>query len=860
MIQLLVFMALFLLFACLCSWLANRWLRRLVAAVLALLCCVQLGAWYLTGGWLDDRTLKHLNWSDINQFAFQFKTEMGLFVLSWLLLTGLMLLIAHILRSRTQQWLTVLLAGLSVIGMAYPPGMIQPLWHSAQLAQASSESIESGLQQLGIKPNAYILPHQVTATAGKNLLVISLESIEQGFLQTPLAELTPNLTRLSQQWTYFDQVPPLKGSDWTAGSMYTLLTGLPALFNQSHFNNNHVFQGSQQFGLTSLVTVLQAAGYQHQYLIGKPEFAGMDQMLNTLGIPVVSERNTLGRYPKAEPGLHDQDLFAEARLQIQALRQQDRPFALFMSTINTHFPNGILDPRLIGVVPEQDNPLAFNVAATDHLLGAFIDYLEASGVLDDTVVFIFPDHTLMGNTGPIIEALQQQPRQLYVISSAPSERFTNPDKQPLFQTHLPRLILQGAEVISNAQFLSDFIPAGTMADFVNQQQLPIAALNNTALNRIDYQSGFELSLENRRIVLHSPQHQLSMTERGLQHTEVYQVLFNDQWVPLEQGLISLNEAHVNDHIDPMQEHRYLLVQVDRGRIKQVTLTDRMGTEIQLSQAPFAFQPEQLASLNLQAKQRLQQWQSQQLERRVPLPEFAADPQRFIAHAGGLIDGHKYTNSLEALNHSYAVGFRLFELDIQSTADGHFVAVHDWPQWQQQTAFVGDLPPNLAEFKQHPIWQQYTPLDMSAINRWFAEHPEAILVTDKTNDPEQFIPQFIDRNRLMMELFSWSAVETAQQLNLKAAIPTGDLMFNYPGNPVSRLQQMGIEYLAASRRWVDTAPGLLRQLNDAGIRIFAFHIGFDPGKDESHLVCQERHHFYGLYADAWQFNDWPNCAQ
>ncbi len=35
---------------------------------------------------------------------------------------------------------------------------------------------------------------------------------------------------------------------------------------------------------------------------------------------------------------------------------------------------------------------------------------------------------------------------------------------------------------------------------------------------------------------------------------------------------------------------------------------------------------------------------------------------FIAHAGGAIDGYTYTNSLEALNSSYAAGCRLFEKD------------------------------------------------------------------------------------------------------------------------------------------------------------------------------------------------------
>ena len=51
-------------------------------------------------------------------------------------------------------------------------------------------------------------------------------------------------------------------------------------------------------------------------------------------------------------------------------------------------------------------------------------------------------------------------------------------------------------------------------------------------------------------------------------------------------------------------------------------------------------------------------------------EYIQDTMRFIAHAGGSIDGHRYTNSLEALNENYQKGFRLFELYIIKTKDNY----------------------------------------------------------------------------------------------------------------------------------------------------------------------------------------------
>jgi len=53
-----------------------------------------------------------------------------------------------------------------------------------------------------------------------------------------------------------------------------------------------------------------------------------------------------------------------------------------------------------------------------------------------------------------------------------------------------------------------------------------------------------------------------------------------------------------------------------------------------------------------------------------------DPYGFVAHAFGSIDGHTYTNSLEAFRRNYARGFRVFEVDHVLLADGTALAAHD----------------------------------------------------------------------------------------------------------------------------------------------------------------------------------------
>lgn len=56
----------------------------------------------------------------------------------------------------------------------------------------------------------------------------------------------------------------------------------------------------------------------------------------------------------------------------------------------------------------------------------------------------------------------------------------------------------------------------------------------------------------------------------------------------------------------------------------------------------------------------------------------------IAHGCGTIDCIKYSNSIEAFNNSYKKGFRLFEIDLLITYDGHIVGAHDWNMFKKYT--------------------------------------------------------------------------------------------------------------------------------------------------------------------------------
>ncbi|TFG76948.1 MAG: hypothetical protein E4H26_03890 [Flavobacteriales bacterium] len=237
-------------------------------------------------------------------------------------------------------------------------------------------------------------------------------------------------------------------------------------------------------------------------------------------------------------------------------------------------------------------------------------------------------------------------------------------------------------------------------------------------------------------------------------------------------------------------------------------------------------------------------------------DFEPSVDRYIAHAGGSINGIASTNSLEALNENYKKGFRLFELDINETKDGQYIAAHDWHMWARFTDYEGELPVSLDEFLKHKIYGEYTTLDMNRINAWFSSHPDAILVTDKVNDPIRFANSFVDKKRLIMELFSLMAVEEAAKNQIQAMI-SQETLGEIKGDKLEYLAINNIKYVALSRRIVPKETNFLLTLRDQNIKVYVYNVNFDLGKDEKYVQKNEIGLVYGMYADKWVFDTFLN---
>ncbi|MBY0146663.1 phosphatidylinositol-specific phospholipase C/glycerophosphodiester phosphodiesterase family protein [Neobacillus niacini] len=123
--------------------------------------------------------------------------------------------------------------------------------------------------------------------------------------------------------------------------------------------------------------------------------------------------------------------------------------------------------------------------------------------------------------------------------------------------------------------------------------------------------------------------------------------------------------------------------------------------------------------------------------------------KLISHAMGEIDGHYYTNSLEAfLNSYYSKGSRVFEVDFELTLEGILVARHDWrltyAEHLRQTPEtpIDNKPWTYDYFMRQSINKKYTPLDINGIIQLLIFYPDITIVTDtKHLDPANMKKQF-----------------------------------------------------------------------------------------------------------------------
>ncbi len=225
-----------------------------------------------------------------------------------------------------------------------------------------------------------------------NLILIYLESFNEIFSEsTQYPGLTPRIDALKKRLLSFDQI---------YSSSYVTIEGIAnsqcgTLMNMEYANSSLVTRTGRLTDLPCLADILKVAGYQQSFYGGAELiFAGKGAFLRDHGYDNLNgweAWDNKGYERFGDWGLSDRILFDEAFDAIEEKRRKKQPFNVTMLTLGTHVPGFVYED--CPIYTDRSDGLFLNaIHCTDYLLGDFIDRLENSGALKDTVLLVQGDH------------------------------------------------------------------------------------------------------------------------------------------------------------------------------------------------------------------------------------------------------------------------------------------------------------------------------------------------------------------------------------------------------------------------------------------------------------------------------------
>lgn len=235
----------------------------------------------------------------------------------------------------------------------------------------------------------------------KNLIYIYAESLERTYFDESIFPgLIKELRSIESMSTHFTDIGGVNKASWTIAGMTASQCGIP-LANPTDPNS---MSGMDTFltGAVCLGDLLHDEGYKLSYLGGALlEFSGKGNFYSDHGFdnvrgldelrPLLHDRAYLNRW-----GLYDDTLFDIGFNEFQNMSTMDKPFGLFLLTLDTHSPEGHISKSCNNIVyKDGSNPMLNAVACSDFLISRFVRKILASPQAADTVIVIASDHLAM---------------------------------------------------------------------------------------------------------------------------------------------------------------------------------------------------------------------------------------------------------------------------------------------------------------------------------------------------------------------------------------------------------------------------------------------------------------------------------
>lgn len=244
----------------------------------------------------------------------------------------------------------------------------------------------------------YVFPDSVKITfpeQKKNLIVILMESMETNF-----QEYTPELNALkNENISFFPGGQDVSMTGWTMGAQVSKLCAIPLGLPKGLENSSSI-----NFYLPKakcLMDVLSENGYQQIYVQGsdgtfasKRTFWQQHSVNKFNDFVYYKKENVVPIKRENNWGLSDYTLYSLMKKELFSLEKKDQPFALYMMTVDTHFPEGEKSKACESEIKNDDKTQFTGILrCASKQVNSFVEWAKTQPWYKNTVIVILGDHT-----------------------------------------------------------------------------------------------------------------------------------------------------------------------------------------------------------------------------------------------------------------------------------------------------------------------------------------------------------------------------------------------------------------------------------------------------------------------------------
>ena len=245
----------------------------------------------------------------------------------------------------------------------------------------------------------------------KNLIFIYLESYERTYFdERQFGNISEELKKLSKSALDFTNIDQIKHTEWTMAGMIASQCGTPlfpyGLLNRNKFDKTDAFMAKT----ICMSDVLNHSGYHTAYIGGDSiRFSGKENYLKSHSFTEFYGKKKLNNTIKPSElsawGIHDEDVFSFASNKVKSYFKDNKPFAIFISSLDTHNPKGMPNSNCRKKFGNQySQEMMLSLKCTDSLIYDFILDIKSDSNYRDSVFVIVSDHLAMKN--PLIQKLE----------------------------------------------------------------------------------------------------------------------------------------------------------------------------------------------------------------------------------------------------------------------------------------------------------------------------------------------------------------------------------------------------------------------------------------------------------------------